>query len=94
MASIFPSLVQICIVGLYCVARFCPTAVNRYVQLINLQVPPPIYHSMANMTRVVVWEAKRALEIGDEVERIQWTAVNRNDLGGINLHGLYYDSPH
>lgn len=71
---------------------FTPTAVNRYIRRINQQVPPPIFHSVANMTRVVVWEAKHALEIGEEVQNMQWTAVQRNKLGGINLAGSYRDN--
>lgn len=71
---------------------FSMAAVNGYVHRINQHLPPPIYHSLANMTRVVVWEAKRALEIGDEVQQMQWTAVQRNNLGGIDLLGLYRDN--
>ncbi|MCB9419582.1 MAG: hypothetical protein H6667_07250 [Ardenticatenaceae bacterium] len=71
---------------------FSLAAVGGYVRRINLQLPLPIYHSLANMTRVVVWEAKRALEIGDEVQQMQWTAVQRNNLGGIDLLGLYRDN--
>lgn len=66
-------------------------ALKDYVQQIDGQLPPPIFYSVANMTRVVVWEAKRALEIGDEVEGVQWTAVNRTIEGGINLTGIYRD---
>lgn len=70
---------------------FSQIAVNRYVRHINLQLPPPIYHSLANMTRVVIWEARRALEIGDELKYIQWTAVQRNEYGGVMLEGFYRD---
>jgi hypothetical protein len=69
---------------------FVPLAIDQHIRSINRQVPPPLFHSIANMTRVVVWEAKHALEIGDEAERIQWTAVNRNELGGIDLMGFYF----
>ena len=64
-------------------------ALKDYANKIDSQLPPPLFYSIANMTRVVVWEAKRTLEIGDEVQQMQWTAVKRNDQGGIDLQGLY-----
>ncbi len=67
-------------------------AAAGYVRTTNRHLPRPIYHSIAGMTRVVVWEAKHALEIGDEVEKIQWTGVRRNDSGGIVLEGLHRES--
>ncbi len=67
-------------------------AAASYEQRIRSHLPRPLYHSVANMTRVVVWEAKRALEIGDEVQQMQWTAVQRNTRGGIDLQGLYHDN--
>ncbi|MCP4426155.1 MAG: hypothetical protein GY803_16810 [Chloroflexi bacterium] len=69
------------------------SALKEFVKKINAQLPPPLCHSVANMTRVVVWEAKRSLEIGDEVHQIQWTRVERNDEGGIVLVGLFRDEP-
>jgi hypothetical protein len=70
---------------------FSMLAVNGYVRRINQQLPPPIYHSLATMTRVVIWEAKRTLEIGEEIKYIQWTSAQRNALGGIVLEGYYRD---
>ena len=68
-------------------------AVWQYVNRINRHLPRPIYYSVAAMTRVVAWEAKRALEIRDHLERIQWMDVKRNEFGGINLIGLFRADP-
>lgn len=69
-------------------------AAANFERRIRPHLPRPLYSSVANMTRVVVWEAKRALEIGDEVQQMQWTAVQRNTRGGIDLQGLYRDNRH
>lgn len=69
------------------------TAVNTFVRGVDRQLPPPIYYSVANMTRVVAWEAKRSLEINGAMSHIQWMSVTRNTLGGIDLIGLHRDSP-
>jgi hypothetical protein len=69
-------------------------ALKAFVAQIDRQLPPPLFYSVANMTRVVIWEAKRALEIGDEVQQVQWTAVQRNAQGGVDLQGLYRDNRH
>ncbi len=71
---------------------FSLVAVNGFVRRIGFQLPRPIFHSLANMTRVVVWEAGASLEIGDEVHLIQWTGIRRNEKGGIDLVGLYRDA--
>ncbi|MCB8922843.1 MAG: hypothetical protein H6662_14745 [Ardenticatenaceae bacterium] len=68
-------------------------ATRQYANKINLHLPRPIYYSVANMTRVVAWEAKRALEIRDYLSQIQWVDVERNELGGITLIGLFRASP-
>lgn len=64
-------------------------AVHAYVGRVAAQLPHPIFHSLANMTRVVVWEAKHALEINGDTSNIQWSCVGRNEQGGIILQGLY-----
>lgn len=71
-------------------------ALKSFTSHVDNVLPPPIFYSVANMTRVVVWEAKQALEVKVAVDHIQWTAVNRNQQGGITLQGLHYDSnlPH
>ena len=66
-------------------------ALKDYVNKIDNQLPPPIFYSVANMTRVIVWEAKHALEMGDAVQKMQWTAVQRNEQGGITLQGIHRD---
>ncbi len=70
---------------------FSLIAVNGYVRRISLHLPRPIFHSIANMTRVAVWEAGTSLEIEDEIHLIQWTQIQRNDAGGIDLEGIYRD---
>lgn len=65
------------------------SAAASYERRIRPHLPRPIYYSIAAMTRVVVWEAKHALEIGDDVNQIQWTSVQRNHQGGIILQGLF-----
>ncbi len=69
-------------------------AQSGFINRVNAQLPPPIFHSVAAMTRIVVWEAKQALEVrGVIMDYIQWTAVTRNELGGITLTGLHRDLP-
>jgi hypothetical protein len=67
-------------------------AVNGYVRRINRHLPRYLFHSIANMTRVVVWEAIAALEIQAEAALIQWVNVKRNSTGGIKLEGFYRDA--
>ena len=66
-------------------------AVEQYAAAINRQLPRPLYHSLANMTRVVVWEAKKSLEISADINRIQWKQVNRLEQGSVELVGMLYD---
>jgi hypothetical protein len=68
-------------------------AVEQYAAAINRQLPKPLYHSLAHMTRVVVWEAKKSLEISADINRIQWKQVNRLEQGGVELVGMLYDEP-
>ena len=65
----------------------------EFAGFVDSQLPPPIFHSVANMTRVVIWEAKRALQIDGDMSHIQWVEVHRNDVGGINLYGLHREQP-
>lgn len=67
---------------------------KEFIQKVNAQVPKPIYHSVAGMTRLATWEAQKALEIHEEyIERVQWVSVKRNEAGGIDLVGLFRDPP-
>lgn len=63
------------------------------IREVKEQLPRPIFYSMANMTRVVTWEARRALEIGPAFDSIQWTAVQRLPTGGIQMEGILRDTP-
>jgi len=67
--------------------------VKDFVKKIDGQLPLPIYHSVASMTRVAIWEAKHALEINEDIKRIQWIKVKLNQKGGVDLIGLYRDPP-
>lgn len=66
---------------------------TNFVKKINAQLPLPIFHSVAGMTRLVIWEAKKALELEGNMQHIQWVKVERNVEGGINLVGLHRDPP-
>jgi Skp family chaperone for outer membrane proteins len=68
-------------------------AVKQFVNRVDQQLPPPVYFSVANMTRLVTWEARQALEIGNQHFDIQWMSVDRNDAGGLDLVGLFRDPP-
>lgn len=73
---------------------FGSVAVFDFVRQANANLPNPIFHNIASLTRVVIWEARRALEIQDNLLfQIQWTAVQRNHEGGINLTGIYRADP-
>jgi len=66
-------------------------AVDRYARRIDHHLPRPIFYSVANMTRVAIWDAKRSLEIDGDMSHVRWTKVERNGDGGIVLYGLHYD---
>jgi hypothetical protein len=68
-------------------------AVAQYAAAINRQLPRPLYHSLANMTRVVVWEAKHTLEVPGDMSHVQWTHAERNLIGGIELVGFHRGVP-
>ncbi|MBK8903821.1 MAG: hypothetical protein IPM53_21750 [Anaerolineaceae bacterium] len=72
---------------------FIMRAIKEFVKKVDQQLPPPIFHSVAGMTRIVGWEAKQALEIEGTMHHIQWVNVERNAEGGINLTGLHRDPP-
>lgn len=67
-------------------------AIHTMAKEADRQLPRPIYHSIADMTRIVAWEARIALEIA-RVDTIQWTQAARNPLGGITLRGIDRDTP-
>ncbi len=64
-------------------------ALLAFTDAADRQLPPPLFYSLANMTRVVAWEAKKALEIPGDLSHIQWLRASRNDDGGINLVGIH-----
>ncbi len=69
-------------------------AMKTFTASINRDFPPPVYYSVANMTRLVSWEARQALEVrNNHYFEIQWMSVNRNEEGGITLSGLFRDPP-
>ncbi|MCP5097078.1 MAG: hypothetical protein GY943_16135 [Chloroflexi bacterium] len=68
-------------------------SVNNIIRKNDKHLPRPLFYSVANMTRVVIWEANRALEIGGVLNDVQWTSVQRNEIGGIDLSGLFRDPP-
>ena len=72
---------------------FVMNSIKQFVAFADSQLPPPIFHSVASMTRIVGWEAKQALEIEGTMHHIQWVNVERNEHGGINLTGLHRDPP-
>lgn len=74
-------------------ALLAQTAVAGFVNQVMDQSPPPIYYSVANMTRVVAWEAGLALENVNGIRQVQWVDVQRNHEGGIDLIGLHRDLP-
>jgi hypothetical protein len=67
--------------------------VKKFALRVDANLPPPVYYSVANMTRLVAWEARQALEVGNHHFDIQWMSVNRNDKGGLDLVGLFRDPP-
>lgn len=72
---------------------FIMDSIKKFVVITDSQLPPPIFNSVAGMTRIVGWEAKQALEIEGTMHHIQWVNVERNEHGGINLVGLHRDPP-
>jgi hypothetical protein len=74
-------------------SAFALLGVGQVLGRVNNQLPRPIYTNTANMVRVTLWEAKRALEMKDFFERIQWTLTRRNEQGGIDMEGCFRDPP-
>jgi hypothetical protein len=72
---------------------FALLGVNAVLSKVNNQLPRPIYANTANMVRVTLWETRRALEINEFFDRIQWTLTKRNDSGGIDMEGYFRDPP-
>lgn len=72
---------------------FAVLAVNEVTGRADGQLPQPIFASTANMVRVTLWEARRALEIKEYFDRIQWMLTRRNEHGGIDMEGLFRDPP-
>ncbi|MCB8976945.1 MAG: hypothetical protein H6657_05905 [Ardenticatenaceae bacterium] len=69
-------------------------AMKAFTASINKDLPPPVYYSVANMTRLASWEARQALEVrNNHYFEIQWMSVNRNEAGGLTLSGLFRDPP-
>lgn len=70
------------------------SAAKKFAAKVDKELPPPVFYSVNNMTRLVTWEARQALEIdGNHHTRIQWMSVKRNELGGLDLVGLFRDPP-
>ncbi|MEZ4594072.1 MAG: hypothetical protein R3D55_23465 [Chloroflexota bacterium] len=68
-------------------------AMKGFATRVDGDLPPPLFYSVANMTRLVTWEARQALEVGNQHFDIQWMSVNRNKEGGLDLVGLFRDPP-
>ena len=68
-------------------------AIKNYAAAVDNILPSPIFSNIADMTRVTIWEAKRSLQIGNDMSHIQWTEANRNGTGGIDLIGLHRATP-
>ncbi len=79
------------LIGGFIAVGMAATAVSGAVPRMNGQLPRPIFGSVAQMTRVVIWETRRSLEIPGNLMNFQWTGVERNNLGGITLTGLRRD---
>lgn len=69
-------------------------AMKAFALRADANLPPPVFYSVANMTRLVTWEARQALEVqGIYFPNIQWMSVDRNDQGGLDLVGLFRERP-
>ena len=69
-------------------------AVKQFVGQVDRELPAPVFHSVAGMTRLVAWEARQALEVkGKYFHNIQWMSVDRNGQGGLDLVGLFRERP-
>ncbi len=67
--------------------------VGSMVSRMDQQLPPPVYHSVANMTRLVIWEMQHALDANEALAHVQWEHVARNESGGISLRGCLRERP-
>ncbi|RMD49104.1 MAG: hypothetical protein D6835_05665, partial [Candidatus Thermofonsia bacterium] len=67
--------------------------VTRTAAQVAAQLPPPVYASVASLTRVVTAELRHALDIPGDMSHIQWMQTNRNEQGGVTMQGLHRDTP-
>ena len=68
-------------------------AIKDYAAAVDSVLPHPIFSNITDMTRVTIWEAKRSLQIDNDMSHIQWTEATRNGTGGIDLIGLHRAAP-
>lgn len=68
-------------------------AATRTATQAAAQLPPPVYASVASLTRVVTAELRHALDIPGDMSHIQWMQTNRNEQGGVTMQGLHRDTP-
>lgn len=56
-------------------------------------LPTPVFATVSRLSSVVIWEVANTLAISAPVlASIQWRGAQRNELGGINLFGVFHDS--
>lgn len=66
---------------------------DRTARQVERIVPPPVYSSIASMTRVVLWDAKHSLEIAENLDLAHWEAAEWLPGGGLRLRGTYCEEP-
>ena len=56
-------------------------------------LPTPIFASVSRLTPVVIWEAANTMAIPPQIlTGIQWRGAQRNELGGVDTHGIFHDA--
>ena len=56
-------------------------------------LPTPVFSAVSRLTPVVIWEIANTLAIPAPIlAGIQWRSVQRNELGGVDLSGVFHDA--
>lgn len=66
----------------------------NYIKRIDSNLPPPIFEKISLLTFVSLEELRNALNVSViYFNEIQWMSSERNELGGIDISGLFRDTP-
>lgn len=75
---------MVCLAGTFSM-HITINMLRNYVELINKELPLPIFCSLADLIRISLWEVQWS--IGRDISHVRWHSAYRNEIGGIDLIG-------